>query len=97
MAAIRAIAPTDRYLLVVGKDKDQIAISRWRKTSTGGGAGPLFGMQSETPAVLIRWPTVCCCRRCTIRSQRYSEAMACGLPVITTNNRLRRRGVYRSA
>jgi UDP-glucose:(heptosyl)LPS alpha-1,3-glucosyltransferase len=30
-AAIRAIAPTDRYLLVVGKDKDQHRYQRWRK------------------------------------------------------------------
>ncbi|MGP4880605.1 glycosyltransferase, partial [Klebsiella pneumoniae] len=47
-AAIRAIAPTDRYLLVVGKDKDQPRYQALAKSLNCEARVRFFGMQSET-------------------------------------------------
>ena len=66
-AAIRAIAPTDRYLLVVGKDKDQNLYQSLAKTLNCE-ERVRFSACSRKPCRSIRWPTACCCRRCTIRS-----------------------------
>ncbi len=65
-AAIRAIAPTDRYLLVVGKDKDQPRYQALAK-SLGCSAGALLRHAVGDAALLSdgRW---CCCPPSTIRS-----------------------------
>ncbi len=93
-AAIRAIAPTDRYLLVVGKDKDQHRYQALAKTLNCE-ERVRFSACSRKPCRSIRWPTACCCRRCTIRSltlfsKRWPAACR-SLPPPA-----RRRGVYRS-
>lgn len=83
-AAIQAIAPTDRHLLVVGKDKDQPRYQQLAKALGCEARVHFFGVQQETlpfyqmadglllPTLYDPFPNV------------ILEAMACGLPVITS-------------
>ncbi|MGS4785909.1 glycosyltransferase, partial [Klebsiella pneumoniae] len=79
-AAIRAIAPTDRHLFVVGKDKDQRRYESLAASLNCASRVHFFGMQTETlpfyqmadglllPTLYDPFPHV------------ILEAMACGLP-----------------
>lgn len=83
-AAIQAIAAGDRHLLVVGKDKDQPRYESLARTLHCEDRVHFFGVQNETlpfyqmadalllPTLYDPFPNV------------ILEAMACGLPVITT-------------
>lgn len=83
-AAIQAIAPTNRHLMVVGKDKDQKRYQSLAKTLHCEDRIHFFGMQPETlqfyqmadglllPTLYDPFPNV------------ILEAMACGLPVIAS-------------
>lgn len=83
-AAIRAIAPTDRYLLVVGQDKAEQQYRALAQSLGCAGRVRFCGMQKETlpfyqaadalllPTLYDPFPNV------------ILEAMACGLPVITS-------------
>ncbi|MCS2157609.1 glycosyltransferase family 4 protein [Scandinavium sp. H11S7] len=84
-AAIRAIAGTDRYLLVVGQDKAEKQYQALAQSEGCGDRIRFYGMQKETlsfyqaadglllPTLYDPFPNV------------ILEAMACGLPVITSN------------
>lgn len=84
-AAIKAIAGTDRYLLVVGQDKAEKQYQALAKSEGCGDRVRFCGMQKETlpfyqavdglllPTLYDPFPNV------------ILEAMACGLPVITSN------------
>jgi UDP-glucose:(heptosyl)LPS alpha-1,3-glucosyltransferase len=83
-AAIRAIAGTDRHLLVVGKDKEEKRYQALSQTLGCGNRVHFLGMQTNTlpfyqmadglllPTLYDPFPNV------------ILEAMSCGLPVITT-------------
>lgn len=83
-AAIQAVAPTDRHLLVIGKDKDQQRYQQIARELGCENRIHFFGVQQETlpfyqmadglllPTLYDPFPNV------------ILEAMACGLPVITS-------------
>ncbi|ATI64140.1 glycosyltransferase family 4 protein [Edwardsiella tarda] len=83
-AAIEALAPTPRYLLVVGKDKEEARYQALARTLGCAERVRFLGVQTETlpfyqmadglllPTLYDPFPNV------------ILEAMACGLPVITS-------------